>query len=177
MKIVCIFEDQLYAFVYQNRDDSPDEVERLFDLWQDAEYLENFFTMNESDLRSGFFYPSPSPDEAVAITLDDAKRFQRYLEQMKGRGLDSVFRPLSESEESFLFPRQKAYGQQQKSWLRIYAIKIAHRYYVTGGAIKLTRGMKERAHTRLELEKLQRCFSYFKEQGVIDIEGAKELDI
>lgn len=41
-------------------------------------------------------------------------------------------------------------------------------FIVTGGAIKLTRTMQERSHTQLELDKLNRCRDYLKDQGVFD---------
>jgi len=180
MEIVPIFANRLYAFNYQSEGAGLDEFERLFDIWQDVEYLEEFFESNQNDLQSGFFDPVPTVEQAVSITREEAKRFEthlRRLAQTDDQPLDAIFKPLSEHEDNFSFPRHKAYGLRYTSWLRIYAIKIAHRYYVTGGAIKLTKGMKERPHTHDELRKLQRCLSYFQEQGITDIDGARELDI
>ena len=58
MKIVRTFTDveiaesQLWTVVYDNED--TDEFNRLFDLWNDGEYLRTFFREHISDLRSGF---------------------------------------------------------------------------------------------------------------------------
>lgn len=179
MKIVPIFANRLYAFHYQNGDD-PDEFERLFDLWQDITYLEQFFDENQKDLARGFFVPVPTVDEAVLITQEEATRLERHLKQLarlQNQQLDAFFKPLSKTEDHLPFPRYKTYGLRYNSWLRIYALKIGHRYYITGGAIKLTRAMQDAAHTQAELDKISRCFSYFREQGVVDIDGAMELDL
>ena len=48
MEIVLIFAHQLYAFRYAGQ--TADELERLFDIWTDAGYLEQFFENNLSDL-------------------------------------------------------------------------------------------------------------------------------
>jgi hypothetical protein len=37
--------------------------------------------------------------------------------------------------------------------------------------------MQDAVHTQAELDKISRCFSYLKEQGVVDIDGAMELDL
>lgn len=180
MNIVPIFADRLYSFSYSIDGDQRDEFERLFDLWQDVEYLEQFFHENNGDLQNGFFEPIPTVEQAVLMTRQEAIRFEQHLRQLaplKSKRLDEIFKPLSENEDNFAFPRHKSYGLRYNSWLRIYAIKVAHRYYVTGGAIKLTKSMNEREHTAHELRKMERCLFYFKEQGIVDIEGAKELDI
>ncbi|MBT1708665.1 hypothetical protein KK062_10545 [Fulvivirgaceae bacterium PWU5] len=180
MNIVCIFEDRLYAFNYRDDSDGADEFERLFDACQDPEFLEQFFEANKNDLQSGFFDPIPTVEQAILITKAEAKRLEKLLRdvvQHQHQPLHNVFRPLSENEDRWPFPRQKVYGLCYKSWFRIYAIRIAHRYYVTGGAIKLTKAMQDRVHTSRELQKMQRCFSFFEEEGIVDVEGAKELDL
>lgn len=55
------------------------------------------------------------------------------------------------------------------SWLRVYAIRIeTDVYIVTGGAIKLTPSMQDRPHTMLELQKLNKCRDYLKQNGGFD---------
>ena len=48
-------------------------------------------------------------------------------------------------------------------------------YVVTGGAIKLTRTMQERPHTRQELDKLNRCRRYLADNGVFDKDSFTSL--
>ena len=58
------------------------------------------------------------------------------------------------------------------SWLRVYAIRLEKNVFVvTGGAIKLTRTMQERAHTQQELTKLNQCRQYLMDSGVFDADS------
>lgn len=58
------------------------------------------------------------------------------------------------------------------TWLRIYAIKLEPGcYIITGGAIKLTRTMQERAHTLAELNKMEQVRNFLLDGGAIDTEG------
>ena len=60
--------------------------------------------------------------------------------------------------------------------MRIYAIKLDKDVFViTGGAIKLTRTMQERAHTQRELERLERVRNFLLEEGAVDVDGIKTL--
>lgn len=74
--------------------------------------------------------------------------------------------------DSFL-SKEKAKGKNpiHASWLRIYAIRIQSGVYiVTGGAIKLTATMKERAHTIKELERMNRVRDFLVEIGISDLD-------
>lgn len=175
MEIVRIFADQLTSFRYDT--DQPDEFSRLFSQWQDPEFLYNFFTEHIEDLQSGFFGTVSLPT-AIRRTRDEARKLEHMLLQLaigKHDDLDSIFLPLT-LEEPIELTRSKAKGDTQRSWLRIYAIKLqSNVYVVTGGSIKLTRGMQDRNHTMLELRKFERCKDFLHEQGVTDIEGLSEL--
>lgn len=175
MEIVRIFADQLTSFRYDT--DRPDEFSWLFNQWQDSEFLYEFFTEHIADLQSGFF-GSISLLAAIRQTRDEARRLEKKLLQLaqgKPDNLDSIFEPLR-LEEPIELTRSKAKGDQPKTWLRVYAIKLeSNVYVVTGGAIKLTRSMQDREHTRLELRKFERCRDFLREQGIIDIDGLSEL--
>ena len=87
--------------------------------------------------------------------------------------LDKIFRPLENCRTSeMLLGKEKARLRntpRHASWLRIYAIKLEPGIYIiTGGAIKLTRTMQEREHTLRELDKLNACRDYLKQNGVFD---------
>ena len=63
-------------------------------------------------------------------------------------------------------------AEDNASWLRIYAIKLEPGcYIITGGAIKLTRTMQERAHTLAELNKMEQVRNFLLNGGAIDTEG------
>ncbi len=55
------------------------------------------------------------------------------------------------------------------SWLRLYAIKLDDgKFFITGGAIKLTHKMEEREHTAAELRKLERVRNFLMAESVYD---------
>lgn len=175
MELVSIFDSHLTAFRYEPG--QPDEFSRIFTLWQDPQYLYSFFQENLTDLQSGVFGDFSILD-AVWLTCEEAKRLERKLLVLANSlpvDLDSAFR-LLRRDESFELGRTKAKGDSRVSWLRVYAIKIEPNVYsVTGGAIKLTRAMQDRAHTKHELSKFDRCIAYLREQGINNIDGISEL--
>ena len=60
-------------------------------------------------------------------------------------------------------------SQNHPSWVRVYAIRIETDIFViTGGAIKLTPLMQDREHTKVELDKLNRCKEFLKSNGIFD---------
>jgi hypothetical protein len=177
MKYTYIFADRLLAFHYDGNE--IDEFQRIFDCWNDPEFLHDFFVENEADLKSGFF-GDISIVTAASRTRDEARRFENKIRELStdpNKSLDQLFKPLSVNGER-VFERSKAYGTRNDSWLRIYALKIQPEcYIVTGGAIKLTQRMDAQEHTRIELRKLERCRDFLRELGITDIEGFKEIDL
>jgi hypothetical protein len=180
MEIVSIFANKLYAFQFET--ERTDEHSRLFDLWFDVEYLENFFEENKQDLLSGFFNVS-SVEEAVRATRKEAKELEKELKLLstltndeKRKSLDGLFKPLEKHQYAYVeLIKSKAYGSNYKSWLRLYAIRVGEGVYViTGGAIKLTPQMNDRPHLQRELNKLSRCRDYLIEQGILDEDGLQD---
>lgn len=182
MDIIPIFhiENQsLYAIRYPG--DDTDVFDQLFDDWQNVEYLENFFTNNERDLKSGFF-GKISVNQAVLQTINDAKEFQKQLLQIatgeNSRTINSYFKPLDKiTYKPEDYDKRKSKGIFERSWIRLYAIKAPDEecYIITGGTIKLTRSMQERTHTHKELKKLNRVIDYLHSQGIVDNEGIKDI--
>lgn len=183
MNFVPIFDNEnqgLYSFIYNDQIES--EFDRLFDLWQDVEYLENFFSSNVLDLQSGF-YGSITVEDAVLQTIDEVKKFREEIlkiyEQSKNRKydtLDDLFIPLHQFERTGAdLIKHKAYGLKDCSWIRLYALKLESNYFiVTGGCIKLTDKMKDRPHTQDELTKLDVCRDFLRKEGISDSQGLKE---
>ncbi|MCX6170172.1 MAG: hypothetical protein NTX65_12575 [Ignavibacteriales bacterium] len=182
MQIVTIFETQnqaLFSFKYD--DQETDEFDRLFDQWQDLEYLEDFFTRNKNDLIGGFF-GTISIEDAVMQTRSDALELQKQLLEIENsdenspKSLNSYFKPLDNiTYKQDDLEKTKAYGIIEKSWIRVYAIKVPENYYViTGGAIKLTRTMIERAHTQKELQRLDNCLAFLRAEGIFDEDALKD---
>lgn len=180
MELFRIFDNCL--FVFKHLGESKDEFERLFDLWRDTEYLEQFFVDHEADLKNGF-WGTISIEDAILKTLSDAQHFEEKLLKLsamsaddKNKGLESLFEPLHNSQTHVIdLNKSKA----KRSWLRIYALRAEKNIYIiTGGAIKLTANMHEREHTNAELRKIEQCRDFLIEQGIFDADGLiEELEI
>lgn len=181
--IFAIVDECLLSVQFEGNE--KDEFARLFESWQDTEYLEGFFETNKDDLQDGFF-GNISIEDAVFTTINEADRLESYVKEVAEKGqrngysmlYDLVFHPLHEHDTSRVHTESKAYGLNSSSWLRIYAIQIApNLYVVSGGAIKLTKAMQDRPHTARELKKLKATAAYLKEIGLESSEDYGFIDI
>lgn len=176
MKIVPIFGTNLFAFQYTG--ETKDELSRLFDLWADPEYLEEFFEDNNADITHGY-YGTFTVEGAIFETYEHAESLEEHLlalaeqseyEQLKG--LEQIFKPLHNSQTKIL---QLNKSKARNHWLRLYALRVDKNVYIiTGGAIKLTQTMQERQHTMDEINKIDRCRQFLIDKGVVDIDGLIE---
>lgn len=171
MKIVRIFGQNLFAVHYEN--ESKDEFRRLFSIWEDPFELYKFFSENEKDLQSDYWHHI-SVDAAVQRTLYEANEFKKKIKMLaeepqaeQMNGLESVFAPLNDMQyQIWELDKRKA----KRKWLRIYGLRAEKDVYiVTGGAIKLSEKMKEREHTKKELQKIDMCRQFLLAQGLTDI--------
>jgi hypothetical protein len=176
MEIVSIFGKNLFAIRYTGED--KDEFSRVFELWQDAEYLEEFFETQKSDLENGF-WGNISIENAILDTFEYAQEFENKLLELSEKsdskqieGLEDIFRPLHDSQYQILTLNK---SKAKQTWLRLYALRVEDNVYIiTGGAIKLTQKMQDRKHTNLELRKIESCRRFLLDQGIVDVEGVIE---
>lgn len=176
MEIVSIFGENLFAIKYAGED--KDEFSRLFELWQDAEYLEEFFETQKSDLENGF-WGTISIENAILNTFEYAEEFENILLELSEKscseqieGLEDIFSPLHNSQYQILTLNK---SKAKQTWLRLYALRVDDDVYIiTGGAIKLTQTMQDRRHTNQELRKIESCRRFLLDQGIVDIEGVIE---
>ena len=160
-------------------DKEYDELTLLFQQWNDASFLLDFFIENLDDLKNYFRIERIST--AIEDTFEDAKALEELiLEFPYTENLDQLFKPLSQFDTKIQeLSRGKARNWdrlQHPSWLRIYAIRLEPNVYVvTGGAIKLTATMQEREHTTIELKKLNQCRNYFLANDVFDKDSFMDL--
>lgn len=176
MKIIDTFVQCLYAFKYAENE--VDELERVFDEWSDPLFLDEFFEENKKDI-------DISIEEAISKVQSEAIYLRKRLLQLanaKPNQLNELFKNLDNNETiSKELSKQKAPNR----WLRIYAIKIdENNYVITGGTIKLDSGaikfnnqyqMKDRPHTKKELDKINKCRDYLKDNGVYDDDSFQEI--
>lgn len=168
MEIIDTFVPCLYTFKFS--DEELDEFERVFDEWVNPMYLFQFFEENKKDI-------DMSIEQAIDKIQKEAKFLRNKLIELASEEpnrLHELFKPLNNNEYSAkLLQEQKA----RNRWLRLYAIKIGDNYVITGGTIKLDNQhlMKERDHTQKELDKINKCRDYLKDEGVIDDDSFQEI--
>ncbi len=182
MKIVRTFTDteiadsQLWTIIYDR--ERTDEFNRLFDLWNDGEYLRAFFKEHISDLKTDF-WENMSIRDAVEKVLNEAGIFEDMLFELghgrpwKGKNnIKQFFQPLDNREyNDKLYQKKKAKPESKLPFLRLYAIRLADdSFIITGGAIKLTDKMNGKKHLEKELAKLEQVKSYLKENGILYFE-------
>lgn len=169
MEIIDTFVPCLYAFKFP--DESSDELERVFDEWADPMYLFQFFEENNKDI-----------DITIAQAIDKIQKEAKFLRDRlielaseEPNKLNDLFKNLNNYEYTAkLLQEQKA----RNRWLRLYAIKIDdNNYVITGGTIKLDNQhlMQDKAHTQKELDKINKCRDYLKDEGVIDDDSFQEI--
>ncbi len=169
-------DERLWAVVYDG--EKEDILSQTFSRWMDLDALFDFFEKNAADLASYFRIADIS--QAVFETVEDAVSLKALLLEVgPDAHLDRFFRPLENSRiNEMVLSREKAKGSRRSrhaSWLRLYALKFEpDTYLITGGAIKLTRTMEEREHTRKELIRMEQVRDFLLEQGVADLDGFKD---
>lgn len=186
MKLNLIFavtNNRLLAI--QNKNEKQDEFSKAFNQWHDIAYLENFFENNNADLQRGFF-GQLTIKEAVFKTVDESNKFEKYIRKKIAESKktnepilnDLIFKPLNKHGESINLQKSKAYGTKNKSWLRLYAIRISINVFVVcGSAIKLTKSMNEKKHLMDELKKMEIAVNYLKEVGLCDENDCGYIEI
>lgn len=181
MEFVRVIKGYDHLWALKEPDKESDELTSLFERWNDADYLFQFFKENIDDLKSYFKIERIS--QAIHDTFEDSDALEEliltfpYTEE-----LDTLFKPLDVTDtKSMELTRQKARNWERErhdSWLRIYAIRLEPNVYVvTGGAIKLTRAMQDKEHTMIELNKLNRCKDYLIKNGVFDKDSFIDLNM
>lgn len=152
MRIHSIFEvlkDKLYAVAYVKNNSI---LTILQDNWSDLIWLEQFFEDNKENLHSGY-WGSISVEKAVIQAREDAQLLFYNLRHATSDNIDDLFETLHDEPFGVKeFQEFKLKGDFDESWLRIYAIRYDSKYYITGGAIKLTRSMQDCIHTTKQLE-------------------------
>lgn len=186
MKLISIFavtNNRLLAI--KNKNEKHDEFSKAFNQWQDISYLEDFFENNKNDLQSGFF-GQVSIRDAVFSTVEESIKFEKYIKKKISESKKTnepilnnlIFKPLDNYDESITLQKNKAYGLNNPSWLRLYAIRISiNAFVVCGSAIKLTEKMNHRQHTIDELKKMEATVNYLKSVGLCDENDCDYIEI
>lgn len=177
MKIIPIFAGNLWSVQYD--DEEFDEFTRLFDSWQNIEYLFDFVDEHKELLDVPFWEDYDSA-KIIGLAYHEAQVWMSYFKSLhencingKKPDFEDEFHIISDRSCEMEMIKSKAYGKEQNrnthSVLRLYAIKVENNAYViTGGAIKLTRTMNECPYLCKELYKLDLVRSWLSAQGIIE---------
>lgn len=167
----CLATVRFSEETYEHEDEF--ELDKMMRQWRDPVYLYDFFCLHEADLQSGFYGASMTAHRAAAATSTEVDAFLKSLieavNQVTNEKDYSALRYLFETLDTIpLYDKaveHKAKGPKRNSWLRLYAIKTDDDVYIiTGAAIKLTGSMRERPHTRRELDKLRATARYLRQE-------------
>jgi hypothetical protein len=136
--------------------EAPDALSQLYNEWNDSQYLSAFFKQYEKDFRNqGRTEPLR---KAVINARNEGRALLTSINELainhNAEGLSDLFKPLADEDDRIDPSRLKAYGDEYKSYMRVYAVKHNDVYYITGGAIKLTQKIQGRDHTETELHKM-----------------------
>lgn len=168
MKIIntfAVLNESLFSVQFEH--EVTHEFARLFNIWNDPEYLFEFFNENLTDLQGGF-WGDINISEAIQRTRNEAYELEAKILAIARTGqtnhyenLSTLFTPLN-NDPCRIESYEKSKTRIRKgSWLRVYAIRVdLNTYVVCGGAIKLTKTMNTRNHLKLELEKLEFTKNY-----------------
>ncbi len=191
MQIVPIFGSRsgpedgegLWAVKYEL--DRKHAFYELFDRLEDPEWMLDFCTQHLEDIQEKFKCRISAPDAAFKL-MEEGQMLKAKIVAMAradpaGKGLQQIFQPLNNSESNLLELQLskgsfKGPSNKYESKIRVYAVRFSERTYaVTGGAIKLTRLMKDRPHTELEYRKMLRVRDWLKDEGLFLPEDLKDV--
>jgi len=160
-----VWNEEICSFFEDKEIGNIDEFERVFSLWSNPLYLDNFFFDNQDYLLKAYWSKKTFPiNDLPKITREISIKFEKELN--KNKFIESKFQSLDDNDTKII---ELSKAKAKRNWLRLYAIKISdNRFLITGGAIKLTYKMKDHVSTRDELKKLEKTKNYLVELGVID---------
>ena len=183
MDIVPIFPPYLFSMQYGDGD-SPDEYHRLFSQWHDIDFVLDYFEKHAPEMNVDFWGDLVDPELATDRTFDEAFDLEDYIEELNQNtahgsipDFDEFFEPL-DGEFGCIYLRtpMKAYGTQNPSLLRLYAIKLkTNCYVITGGGIKYCKEMHESSELKAELKKIKQVRSFMSSLVIEDEEDINNL--
>ncbi len=171
--IIPIIDGYLYSVMYD--DEYESEFDRLFELWNDPEYVDEYFERNRKYLYTEYWmrndglnlkYKIPEQADHFEHKILEVDEILNNDETEEERSLDELFQPLGTLEyERTTYQPSKGKNDDNPFCLRLYAVRLhAQQYVITGGAIKLTHEMNNHPDTKLELQKLNMVKEYLLDQ-------------
>lgn len=121
MKITTIYEGHLYSVCYEGEEEN--EFDRLLYLWNDVQYLTDFFEENKALLSNAVWTRVSRPEAAAMQVIDEAGELEDLFEELEentenGRkpDFDSQFRYLGGKYKYMMeYEPMKSYGTASPS--------------------------------------------------------------
>ena len=191
MKLQRIFTkksgNKLWAVCYPEDKKGFKDVDifrKLMNLWNDTEYLTNYFIEPENQSKlADPFWEGISIDEAIDMVLEQSNSLEVELYAVSSRlpgyentSLSDIFLPLHTNTYSLNFKNEKHRKAKPKAFfekpiIRLYGVELEDgAIIISGGAIKLTKPM-EGDIFELEKERLKKVQEYLKSEGISDQTG------
>lgn len=177
LEIIAIYPPYIYSVQYDDVEEN--EFDRLFQQWNDLEYVTQFFETFQEYLKSPVWQKTPEPEDAALQVLREAADLEDLFEELydntinniEGKDFDSHFYYLDGKYQYELErPPMKSYGTNRPSLLRIYAIKMdRNTYLITGGGIKLADTIQNSPDLKDHvLNNIDKVRQYLKANGIMD---------
>ena len=173
-----------FLFSVQYEGTEKAEYYRLFEEWNDLDYLTDFFEENKEYLNNDFWKNLGSPEEAALRVIEEAKALRKWFHEIiqnsqngESPDLDSHFKLLhGKKEYEYELTAMKSYGRFHPSLLRMYAIKMGENsYLITGGGIKLGEAIQDSPGIKDHvLQHIARVKNYLKREGIMDQDDLSE---
>jgi hypothetical protein len=176
MELVTIFVDAnaegLYAIRYNEGE--KDEFERLFDDWDDTNFVLSYLMVNEEFLKDDY-YADMTIDDLVTKVHAESQEIRIGALSSDGNNILGMFKPLEIGKKQFtaldVLQLGKAVLDDKANYpkpiLRIYGVRISEKSFViTGGAIKIVHLMEHHVDTKRELEKMEAVRNWLTENDV-----------
>lgn len=144
-----------------------DEFNKLYKLWKDPSYLDDFFEENQEFFDDEYWNNITKRKFIADVTSSAPVIFAKIRTLFDENKLDEMFKPLDnidESKEDYTSIRVKSkFGSiNRRIAFRIYAVKIENGcYIITGGAIKISKDMLKAPNTHIELNKINSVYAEF----------------
>jgi hypothetical protein len=177
MKIIPIFVENtegLHSIQYPS--ETRNEFDRLFDLWNNYQYLFNFCKENAHQIFSGY-YKINRLEEFIDMIVNEANELESVFLDYYENGnfangiLQTIFMPYHNQEYKFRVLQLSKASIKSKiikqPALRLYALRIdSNTFIITGGCIKITKTVQESDYNLNEIKKLEQVRQYLLANGI-----------
>lgn len=180
MEIREIYKDCLYSIKFDEAD--TDEYSRAISLWNDLDFLVDFFRANAKEVDQPFWREvglnSDTPLASAERVASEAIVLAAHIRDLAQNAIngdvpdfEDFFHPLG-GKYSYVreLEPHKSYGTFSPSLLRLYAIRIDRNVYlIVFGGIKLgstiqnSPGLKEQVFNRID-----NVIAYLKANGIFE---------